>query len=503
MDTRIIVGLVSGVALLASLAIVIQGTPSNESSTEKIYIALEGEGAVAVLDAKKQALIRKISLTDEHSGTGYMPHNVEVSPDGDTVWVTGNAMADMGHQSVRVINVAHASEGHEDTESESDQLIAIDPATDTIVRRVPIGTGQHLAHVVEAAEGKKVFVAAQETDTIYVLNPSTMTLEDSIALPQGSGPHGMRLSPDGKALYVAFAGGKALGVVDTESGVTTSVPLNGMAVQTAATPDGSFAAVSVYDSRSVGIYDTASKSLSYVRLPEGSEGPVQLYPSPDSRAIYVADQGVLSGRDASTKVYKIDLASRAVVAVMEAGKAPHGIVLGADGARAFVTNLKGNSVSILDTKTGQELREIPVGREPNGISVWNGKKTGAAEGVMSGARITVYKSPTCGCCGNYIAELKRQGAAVVVEEISDAELSVKKQELGVSPDLASCHTAVMDGYVIEGHVPMEAVAALRAQKPSIDGIALPGMPAASPGMAGVKSGPFSVQTLSGALFGQY
>lgn len=492
------------VVLLGGLVLFAQGTPGEnqtQTTAEKVYVALEGEGAVAVLDAKRQALIKKIPLADEHTGTGYMPHNVEVSPDGDTVWVTGNAMADMSHQGLRLINTAHASEGHEDTESESDQLIAIDPVTDTIVRRMPLGVGQHLAHVVEARASGKVFVAAQETDTLYVLDARTLTQERSIALPQGSGPHGMRLSPDGATLYVAFMGGQALGVVDTKSGALERVPLDGAAVQTAVTPDGSHVAVSVYDTRSVGIYDIASKSLSYVRLPEGSEGPVQLYPAPDSQAIYVADQGVLGGRSASNKVYRIDLASQAVT-TMEAGKAPHGITLSKDGSRAFVTNLKGDSVSILDTATGQKLREIPVGQEPNGISFWSGTES-AAKGMMEGAQVTVYKSPTCGCCGNYIAELKRQGATVLVEEMSDAELAAKKQGLGVSLDLSSCHTAVMDGYVIEGHVPMEALAELRGQKPPIKGIALPGMPSGSPGMAGPKSAPFAVQTLSGTLFGHY
>lgn len=497
------------IALIAIVGVVAlftnnPGTALEQNSTdEKVYTALEGDGAIAILDAENGNLIKTISLTDERTATEYMPHNVQVSPDGSIVWVTANAMDEMEHQGFRLVETAYADTGHEDTETMSDQVIVIDPKTDTIVRRVPIGLDQHLAHVVQASVGSTVLVAAQETDKIYVLNADTMTLERSIDLPKGSGPHGMRLSPDDKTLYTAFMSGKALGFIDVASGNITSMSLDGAAVQTAVVPNGSKVAVSVYDSRSVGIYDTASKTLSYVRLPEGSQGPVQLYPTPDSRFVYAADQGMLNDREANNKLYKIDLASLAVVEAIEAGKAPHGVVLNKSGTRAYVTNLEGDSVSIVDTISGKELREVKVGKEPNGISVWSSNRTSAAAGLLQGANITMYKSPTCGCCGNYAAELKRQGANVTVEQISDDALAAKKQELGVRSDLQSCHTSVIDGYVIEGHVPIEAVAKLRAELPDIKGIALPGMPAGSPGMSGVKSGPFAVKTLMGDLFGSF
>lgn len=478
-------------------------TLEQNSTGEKAYVAIEGDGAIAVLDGEKGAVIKTISLTDERTGTGYMPHNVQVSLGGSVVWATANAMTAMEHQSFRIIETAHADEGHEDTETMSDQVIAIDPKTDTIVRRIPIGVDQHLAHVVEASVGPTVLVTAQETDKIYVLNADTMMLERSIDLPEGSGPHGMRLSPDNKTLYVAFMSGKALGVVDVASGKVERVTLDGAAVQTAVMPDGSKVAVSVYDSRSVGVYDVTSKKLSYVPLPKGSQGPVQLYPTPDSRYLYVADQGVLNDRDANNKLYKIDLGLLAVTETIEAGEAPHGVALNQSGTRAYVTNLKGGSVSVIDTTNGKELREIKVGKEPNGISVWNGGQTNSATDILQGANITVYKSPTCGCCGNYVAELKRQGANVTVEQISNDALVTKKQELGVRSDLQSCHTALMDGYIIEGHVPIEAVAKLRVERPDIKGIALPGMPAGSPGMSGIKSGLFAVKTLMGDMFGSF
>lgn len=488
--------------VLAGVAIAIAYTGgASPQPGEKVYVALEGDGEVAVFDPERGTVIKRISLTDERTKTRYMPHNVQVSPRGDMVWVAANAMsADMDHQGFRFIETAYADEGHEDTETMSDQLIAIDPNTDAIVRRIPIGTDQHLAHVVQS-NGGDVFVSAQERDRIYVMDPRSMTVTRSIALPQGSGPHGMRLSPDGKTLYAAFMG-KALGIIDTASGDVSSVPLDGAAVQTAVAPDGSYAAVSVYDSRSVGIYDTSSRTLSYVKLPEGSQGPVQLYPSPDSKFLYVADQGVLNGRDANNAVYKIDVKTRAVVETIEAGKAPHGVALNSGGTRAYITNLKGDSISVIDTTAGREMREVRIGKAPNGVSVWNGG-SGQNEGSLAGKQVTVYKSPTCGCCGNYIAELRRQKADVTVEEMPDAALSSKKAELGIPAPLHSCHTSVVDGYVVEGHVPIEAVVKLLSEKPATKGIALPGMPAGSPGMSGVKTEPFAVQTIEGSLFGSF
>lgn len=495
----------AGLALVVVIAGAVPYLQPKEASSasEKIYVALEGGGAVGVIDGNKNKLIKTISLTDERTGTMYMPHNVQVSPNGSIVWVTANAMGDTQQQSFKLIETAHADEGHEDSETESDQLVAIDPNTDSIIRRIPIGTGQHLAHVVQSSADSTVFAAAQKTDVMYVVDADSMTLKRSIKLPKGSGPHGMRLSPDNKTLYVALMGGKSLGIVDVESGTVESLSLDGAAVQTAVTPDGLLVAVSVYDSASVGVYHTERKTLSYVRLPEGSQGPVQLYPTNDSRFMYVADQGALSGRPANDKLFKIDLETLAIVETIDTGKAPHGVALNNDGTRAYVTNLKDGSMSVIDTATAKEIARVKVGKEPNGVSVWSGEKSQSSAGALKGAKITVYKSPTCGCCSNYIAELRRQGAEVFVEEVSDAALAEKKAELGVRPELYSCHTALMGGYIIEGHVPIEAITKLRAERPDVKGIALPGMPTGSPGMSGIKSEPFVVQTLEGRPFGNF
>lgn len=109
--------------------------------------------------------------------------------------------------------------------------------------------------------------------------------------------------------------------------------------------------------------------------------------------------------------------------------------------------------------------------------------------------VTIYKSPGCGCCEGYASYLRTKGYEVKVVAVDD--MASVKARYGIPPAMESCHTAVFGDYAVEGHVPMEAVEKLLAERPAVDGIALPRMPAGSPGMPGTKQGPFAVSTFSG------
>jgi hypothetical protein len=107
----------------------------------------------------------------------------------------------------------------------------------------------------------------------------------------------------------------------------------------------------------------------------------------------------------------------------------------------------------------------------------------AAQAPASAAALptmTVYKSPTCGCCKNWIEHVKTAGFAVEVHDLDD--LSEIKAEAGVPERARSCHTAIVDGYAIEGHVPAETIKRLLRERPRVAGLAVPGMPVGSPGM---------------------
>ncbi|MDW5376522.1 DUF411 domain-containing protein [Halomonas sp. HP20-15] len=97
---------------------------------------------------------------------------------------------------------------------------------------------------------------------------------------------------------------------------------------------------------------------------------------------------------------------------------------------------------------------------------------------------TLYKSPSCGCCAAYADYLESRGVAVQVVQTQD--LGETKSRLGIPHGLGSCHSLEMDGYVIEGHVPGAALDRLFTERPEVAGIALPGMPAGTPGMPGER-----------------
>ncbi len=98
------------------------------------------------------------------------------------------------------------------------------------------------------------------------------------------------------------------------------------------------------------------------------------------------------------------------------------------------------------------------------------------------AAILVHKDPNCSCCAGWVRHLKDAGFAVRVEETTN--LQPIRKRLGVPADLAACHTAEVNGYVLEGHVPAVAVRRLLEQRPTAIGLAVPGMPTGSPGMEG-------------------
>ena len=96
--------------------------------------------------------------------------------------------------------------------------------------------------------------------------------------------------------------------------------------------------------------------------------------------------------------------------------------------------------------------------------------------------VRVTKSPQCGCCGAWVEYLRAAGFETKVRDVEQAALDALKAELGIAPEHASCHTATVEGYVVEGHVPAEDIRRLLAERPEARGLAVPGMPVGSPGM---------------------
>ncbi|MCC0178329.1 DUF411 domain-containing protein [Waterburya agarophytonicola K14] len=111
------------------------------------------------------------------------------------------------------------------------------------------------------------------------------------------------------------------------------------------------------------------------------------------------------------------------------------------------------------------------------VSIWD-KET---EPNYSGTtEMTVYRSPNCGCCSVWVEHAQKHGFKI--EDIKTDEMEALKQKHNIPPELASCHTTIIDGYVMEGHIPVDDIKRFLAEKPDMVGLAVPGMPIGTPGM---------------------
>ncbi len=105
------------------------------------------------------------------------------------------------------------------------------------------------------------------------------------------------------------------------------------------------------------------------------------------------------------------------------------------------------------------------------------------------ATVEVYKSPTCGCCAKWVDHMRDHGFTVNTHDVGNKEIRKKS---GISNSLGSCHTALVNGYAIEGHVPAPDIIRLLKEKPKAVGLSVPDMPHGTPGMEGARSDPYNV-----------
>ena len=140
--------------------------------------------------------------------------------------------------------------------------------------------------------------------------------------------------------------------------------------------------------------------------------------------------------------------------------------------------------------------------EPRAVAAAESSKAEAAQpaatlaSTASGPKVTVYKTPSCGCCVKWVDHLKEHGFTVETMDMPD--LSMVKHKYLVADSLESCHTAVVGDYVIEGHVPADVIQKLLKEKPAVLGLAVPGMPMGSPGMEGAIKEKYDILTFDRA-----
>jgi hypothetical protein len=139
----------------------------------------------------------------------------------------------------------------------------------------------------------------------------------------------------------------------------------------------------------------------------------------------------------------------------------------------------------------KDLRKtLVLGAALCALLLTTGAATPPASSSPKAPTITVYKDPSCGCCKNWIEHLIKHGYHVDAKDTPN--MSEIKHTLGVPDGLTACHTAVVNGYLIEGHVPAADIARLLREKPKVAGLAVPGMPMGSPGMEGSQKQHYQV-----------
>ena len=161
-------------------------------------------------------------------------------------------------------------------------------------------------------------------------------------------------------------------------------------------------------------------------------------------------------------------------------------------AQARVTRLleeppldtRGIPYTIIEKET--EMLFTRKGLAVTALILWAGTAFATQQG-------TLYKSPTCGCCGKYVDYLRARGLKVTAVDSTDMDAT--KKQMGVPFGLASCHTMVIGKYIVEGHVPVAAIQKLLREQPNIVGISAPGMPANSPGMGPMQKGTLKVYSI--------
>ena len=162
--------------------------------------------------------------------------------------------------------------------------------------------------------------------------------------------------------------------------------------------------------------------------------------------------------------------------------------------RILLVTLMTIALAACGQESASDLAPTPV------VSEAGGGQPEAVEPVRSDGEgatlVTVYKTPTCGCCTLWADHMEENGFEVARVDVAD--LGAVKRQYGIPDSLASCHTAVVDGYVVEGHVPAEDVRRLIQERPGAGGLAVPGMPIGSPGMEvpGVAADRYDVLLIS-------
>ncbi len=292
-----------------------------------VWVANEDGASLSLIDAGTNKVVTSVEGVEG-------PHNVQVSPDSRSVWAVS------GHDSMAVMLDAG-----------------------TLAMHGAVRTGAAPAHVIVTPDGKTIYTTNGADGTATAIDAATMKPRSTI--PVGAGPHGLRPSPDGRWVYVANVSGNTLSVIDTATNRNVAdIEVGRAPAQVAFSPDGRFVYASVNAEDAVVKVDVETREV--VGRVSVGDGPIQTYVSPDNRYVLAANQG--TKERPGTTVSVIDTTTFTVARTVETGQGAHGVVVDPSSRHAYVTNLYGNDVAVLDLNELRVVGRIPVGDKPNGIS---------------------------------------------------------------------------------------------------------------------------------------
>lgn len=290
-----------------------------------VWVADEGGDSLTVIDVTTNTVA--VTLTGLAN-----PHNVQVSPDGTTIYA---------------VQADHT-------------LLAIDPVIYDVIGSAR--TGAHPAHVIEAPNGK-VYVTDSGDATVSVFQAPGLQPAGKIQLD--GAPHGLRPAADGSVIVVANTGSETLELIDPATDQPTgAIPVGGGPVQVAVSADGHYAYASITDPPSVVKVDLTSREV--VGSVKVSAAPTQIVLTPDDATVLSADEGTADRP--GNKLSIIDTAAMSVRDTVRTGSRPHGVVVDAAGGHAWVTNVGDGTVSAINLEQPTAVATITVGQDPAGIS---------------------------------------------------------------------------------------------------------------------------------------
>jgi YVTN family beta-propeller protein len=292
-----------------------------------IWVANEEGNSLSAIDAATNRVVATLAGIPG-------PHNLQVSPDGNTVWAVS------GHEALAVA-----------VDSQSYALLGIAPV------------GKSPAHVVVSPDGMTAYVSNSGDSTVTALDTAAFTVKATI--PVGEFPHGLRPSPDGQQVAVANLRSNTVSLIDTATlTVDATVEVGVAPAQVAFAPDGTTLYVTLNGEDAIAVVDLETKSVASKVAVGG--GPVQIYVTPDASAILVANQGTEEAPGTTLSI--IDAVTLSEVATVETGQGAHGVVVEPSSRYAYVTNLYGDNLAVVDLAVRQVVVTVPTGASPNGVS---------------------------------------------------------------------------------------------------------------------------------------